>query len=130
MPPTPLFAGRVEGGRISLADPVAWRTLLQRMEGREIDLRLTLRRKVRSLSQNAYYWGCVIPLFAEYCGYDHDEMHEALKMRFLMANPDCRLPTLRSTADLTTAEFTEYIEKARRLAAEFGVNIPDPGAVE
>jgi len=53
-------------------------------------------------------------------------MHEALKWRFLQTHADqsgefevksswVRLPTVRSTADLDTAEFTEYIEQCRRL---------------
>jgi hypothetical protein len=127
---TPLFAGRVQDGKIQLADPVAWRALLQRNEGREIDLRLTRKRKVRSMSQNAYYWSCVVAMLAEYCGYEPEEMHTALKFKFLQKHEYEGLPTVQSTTDLGTVEFTEYVESCRRLAAELGVNIPDPGAVE
>jgi hypothetical protein len=41
-----------------------------------------------------------------------------------------RLPTVRSTTDLDTAEFVEYIEQCRRLGAEMGVIIPSPGFAE
>jgi len=33
---------------------------------------------------------------------------------------------VKSSAALNTREFTEYIEQCRRLAAEMGVEIPDP----
>src|SRR4051812_22246890 len=128
--PTPLFAGRVEQGKVQLADPQAWRSLLQQHEGREIELRLTRKRKTRSTSQNSYYWGCVIPFLGDHCGYEAEEMHAALKMKFLRSHQDGALPSVRSTADLNTAEFTEYVEQCRRLGAEMGIVIPDPGAVE
>ncbi len=71
---------------------------------------------------------------AEYCGYEPEEMHEALKVRFLLkhgfSNETTTLPTIRSTTDLTTAEFSEYVDQCRRLAAEMGIIVPDPGAVE
>ena len=55
-------------------------------------------------------------------------MHEALKWRFLQKH-DGPLVTVRSTTDLDTAEFTEFIEQCRRLGAEMGVVIPGPGGL-
>jgi hypothetical protein len=71
----------------------------------------------------------VIPLMAESCGYEDEEMHDALKHQFLRdrENEKAGLVLVKSSADLNTAEFTEYVEKCRRLAAELGVVIPDPG---
>jgi hypothetical protein len=123
--PAPIFRGRVENGKISLDYPGSFKALLARLEGKQIALRLTKHHHARSLSQNAYYWGVVIPLLAEGCGYDDEEMHEALKWRFL-ARHDGPMPTVRSTATLNTTEFCEYVEHCRRLAAEMGVVIPDP----
>lgn len=127
--PVPIFAGRIENGKIQLADPDGWRVQLQRNEGREIELRLSRRKKERSMSQNKYYWGCVVALLAEHCGYEPEEMHAALKMKFLRQYEDQALPSIRSTTDLDTAEFANYIEQVRRLAAEMGVVIPDPSDV-
>ncbi len=85
-------------------------------------------RVQRSLSQNSYYWGVVIPLFAEYCGYDDpQDLHYALKVKFLSEPEEHGLGRVRSTSSLTTAEFTEYVERVRKLAAEHGVYVPDPG---
>jgi hypothetical protein len=124
----PLFRGRVERGKIVLDEPGAMRGLLARFEGKEIALRLTRWRKQRSLQANAYYWGVVIPLLAEHCGYDSEEMHDALKHRFLRDREHEKdgLALVRSSAELDTAAFSEYVENCRRLAAELHVVIPDP----
>lgn len=121
-----VFRGKVEKGRISLDHPESFKALLARLEGKDIALRLARHQRARSLSQNSYYWGVVVPLLAESCGYDNEEMHEALKWRFLERH-DGPMPTVRSTATLNTAEFSEYVDHCRRLAAEMGVVIPDPG---
>jgi len=90
-------------------------------------------RAQRSSQANRYYRGVVIPMIADYCGYEHDQMHEAIAMMFLPVHSE--VPgapvTRRSTADLTSAEFADYVDTVRRWAAvELGVNIPDPGRVE
>src|SRR5215469_2602576 len=130
--PTPIFRGRIEQGRISLERRDDFAKVVERLEGCEVDLRLSKHRRARSLNQNAYYWAVVIPRLAEHLGYDYEEMHEALKWRFLQTHEQdehetktswTRLPSVRSTTDLDTAEFTEYIEQVRRLGAELGVLI-------
>jgi hypothetical protein len=128
--PAPIFQGKVEKGKIRLDSPGSFQALLARLEGRQVALRVTRHHHSRSLSQNAYYWGVVIPLLAECCGYEDDEMHHALKHRFLRdrANEKGGLVLVKSSAALNTREFTEFIEQCRRLAAELGVAIPDPGA--
>lgn len=126
MQPTPIFGGTVQNGKICLEHPGAFKAVLARLEGKQIGLRLTKHSHTRSLSQNAYYWGVVVPLLAESCGYSDDEMHDALKWKFLQRH-DGPMPTVRSTAGLNTAEFSEYIEQCRRLGAEMGLVVPDPG---
>jgi hypothetical protein len=135
--PTPVFRGRIEHGRIRLERREDFAGLIARLDGREIDLILRKHRNVRSLSQNAYYWGVVIPLLAEHIGDDTEAVHRALGNEFLQRHIEVetqaswkRLTTVRSTADLDTAEFTEYIEQCRRLGAEMGVVIPSPGYAE
>ena len=127
----PVFSGRIVNGAIKLDRAVEFSALRARLEGCEVDLVLRRQRKPRSLKQSAYYWAVVIPLLAEVAGYDDEEMHAALKMRFLRNHVGADLPSVRSTSDLDTAEFTEYIERVRQLAAEFyGLLIPNPGEAE
>jgi hypothetical protein len=118
----------VEKGKLSLDSPGAFQATVARLEGKQIALRLTKHHH----SQNAYYWGVVIPLLAESCGYEDEEMHDALKHRFLRdrANEKGGLVLVKSSAALNTRDFTEYIEQCRRLGAEMGVAIPDPGGLE
>lgn len=108
------------------------KAVLSKLEGRRVSIRILRVQRERTAPQNAYLWGCVYPLLAEAIGYDVEELHEACKLRFLRDRENERedLPRVRSTAKLSTAEFSEYVETVRRLAAELGVNIPDPGAWE
>jgi hypothetical protein len=129
MKPTPIFRGRIEQGRIKLDRRDEFAAHVARLDGKDIELRLTRWRRVRSGAQNRYYWAVVVPLIADHCGYDHQEMHEALKFRYLQTH-EGPMPRVRSTADLSTAEFTEYIDAVRRLAAEMGCVIPGPGEIE
>ena len=89
-----------------------------------------LKKKVRSLDQNAYYWGVVIELMSDETGFTTEEMHEALKQKFLMIEKNgMKFP--RSTSSLTTGEFSEYVEKCKMFAAEWlGIFIPDAERIE
>lgn len=128
--PAAVFSGRITNGKIIIDRAVDFAKLRSRLEGFEVDVVLRRHRKPRSLSQNAYYWAVVVPLLAERAGYDDEEMHEALKWRFLQSRGG-DLPSVRSTADLDTVEFTTYIEQVRKLAADFyDLYVPDPGEAE
>jgi hypothetical protein len=63
--PIPIFRGRIEGGKIQLERQEDFAALIARLDGKEIDLRLSKHRNVRSISANAYYWAVVIPLLGE-----------------------------------------------------------------
>ncbi len=85
----------------------------------------------RSLNQNAYYWGVVLPLVKDGLrdiGYREiktiDDTHEALKYMFLKKqigneNTGEVIEILGSTAKLTTVNFNEYIEDIAKWCAEF-----------
>lgn len=84
--------------------------------------------KIRSIQQNKYYWAVIVAMLAEHCGYSDDEMHEALKDKFLsIYDPETDLKKIGSTTELTTLEFIEYNERIKRWASEFHhLVIPDP----
>jgi hypothetical protein len=97
-------------------------------------------RQKRSSPQNRYYHGVVVELI--YRGmqdagidrlYDHgpmltkDRTHDYLKDMFLKA-PGPFGEITRSTTELNTQEFGEYIERCVQFAAEYlNVVIPPPG---
>ena len=118
--------GRVQWDYPSLV--TAYRKHLAGADGNEITAQFTKRRSKRSTKQNAFWWGVVIPILAEHTGYTHDEMHEALKAKFL-GREDLERGLIRigSTAKLSTAEFVELTDRVMLWAAEeLGVVIPQP----
>ena len=132
MTPVPVWSCRVEGGRLHLDQREAFQRYVQGQDGRHLELVLRPRRIQRSDRQNAYYWGVVVALVAEKCGYEPEEAHDALKARFLTDHEEAALPRVRSTTSLTVAEFQDYTERIRRWAAEYldGLYIPEPGECE
>lgn len=96
-------------------------------------------RANRSLPQNAWYWGCILP--AVVSGLEEawgetmsiEECHEWLKARFnaktivnrhtgeVVAKRPC------STADLDTKEFSEYVDRVIQFANKMlHVEVPQP----
>jgi hypothetical protein len=100
------------------------------------ELKITKKSK-RSLNQNNYYWGCIVPMIQEGMkdiGYDvsKEETHAFLKNRFnakefvdeqsgeIMSFP-------QSTADMNKEQFGEYIDRIQRFASEYlNIQIPNP----
>ena len=76
----------------------------------------------------------VIPLFAEHCGYELAEMKDALALKLIPKEvTDMETGEVHvvpgHTSDLNTKEFNDLIERAQRLGAEMGIDIPNPGEV-
>lgn len=130
---TPIFPARVtEEGAIRLRSPLQWHRQLKKLAGKDVDLVVRPVRSQRSKQANAYYWGVVVKLMAEEFGYEPQEMHEALAMKFLRME-DCPItgsPRRRRTPECDTADFAVYVDQCIRLAAEHGVYVPQPGEVE
>lgn len=83
-------------------------------------------KKTRSNDQNKYY-RAILAKVEEETGMDKDEIHEKMRMKFLLQQSDNpkHLPYLKSTSKLTTGEFVEYIEKVKYFFAELlGMVIP------
>lgn len=131
--PAGTFVGQVDPqARLRLDHPPAYTRFVRRYIGRRLQVVISpFKGELRSLALNRYYWGIVLELLAEHCGYTREEMHEALKFKFLRmeAESDVRfgLPKVGSTAQLTNAEFLRYLEDVRIFAAtELGLYIPEP----
>lgn len=130
---TPVFAATVdERGGLHAEDRPAFAGYLRTLAGQRVTLTVKKYRKARTSPQSRYYYGVCIAVLAEHLGYDRDELHEALAFKFLpLTGPDDPLPRRRSTADLTTAEMTDYIETVRRFSAtELDCYIPGPNEAE
>ncbi len=127
----PIFRGIVKGGKLKLGNPQGYLVELSKLEGKHIELTIQKERNTRTLNQNSYYWGVIIEILSDYTGYDKDEVHEALKFKFLKKYEDTNLVTVGSTAKLSTAEFADYIDGIIRWAAtEYQIVIPSADGVE
>lgn len=132
------FASIVHNGHLNNAVRGAIARALSGMEGKVVKITLAERKKLRSPNQNAFYWGVVVPavlIVLKSYGNTHadDEMaHEVAKDLFLPASGirkaeyRGRTVELRSSSDLNTTEWEDYVEAIRVWCAENGVQIPYP----
>lgn len=125
----PLFTGMVIGGKFRLDNKARFAKLVKSLEGKQIAITLGAHENLRSLSQNGWYWGVAVPILAGHLGYDKEECHQALKWHLLRTHTDSKVPTVRSTSELSTREFSQYMDDIVRFGTEMGVLIPLPNEV-
>jgi len=135
--PLPVFEGDIVDSKLKLSEREKesmrrWCATFK--NGTHVDITIKKHRSQRSSDQNAYYWGVVIPILADYFGHDNPEdMHEDLKLKFnpVKSKIDSDKIIGGSTAKMSTEEFfcyeTSYVERICRWASmEYGVYIPPP----
>lgn len=99
--------------------------------GQSIEIIIHRKKKHRSVQQNRYYW-MIITMISDHTGFTKDEIHAILKSRFLKAEKvheqsGVVMEYVKSTTELTTMEYEEYLESVRRFAAEnFDLYVPEP----
>jgi len=126
-----IFNGFIKNGIFKLDDRTRFLKNCSGLKDGKYQIQFKKYKNVRSNKQNSYYWGVVIETLAEEFGHTPDEMHDALKLKFLLKHQVGKPDTLISTADLSTIDFDRFIEKVKVWAAsEYGVIIPDPGQVD
>lgn len=112
-------------------------TLIKNLRGK-YQMELKRCKDQRSLNQNAYYWGVVLPRVA--AGVQDawgetltsEDAHELCRRAFLTrtlvnrTTGEVMSKVPRSTASLDTAEFAEYLEQIIRFAADhLNTEIPE-----
>lgn len=126
----PVFSGIVKNGVFELDHKSQFNDYVKSLNDCRCELTIRKARSKRSNNQNSYYWGICLPILGDYFGYDSEEMHEALKMKFLRRGA-CDLETVTSTTKLNTSEFEEYLEKIRRWAlSDYNIVVPLPNEIE
>ena len=126
---------RIEGGKFKM-NTKAIKKAIEAFEGKQVDLIFKRRYKPRSLPQNAFYWGVIIPFFANLFLEEWNEIksptevHEILKAACNYqelvneaTGETIRIP--KSTTDLSTGEWLEYEKKIEQLSLDF-FNTPLP----
>jgi hypothetical protein len=105
---------------------------------KDCEVEITIKRKgKRSLQQNRYYFGCVLPEIQHELkrlgnDFDIDTIHEFLKQKFnsekvVVEVTGELLEIGKSTTELNKEEFSEYIFQITKWASEtLGLYIPEP----
>jgi len=96
------------------------------------------QRNTRSNMQNSYYWKCIVQGLAEELGYFPNEMHDALRSRFLseyemisINDNQIAINKIGSTTALNTKQFEQYTEQIRVWAlTELGIRLMLPNEYE
>ena len=129
----PIFIGKVnDKGELNInpANFKSYREWLKTLACKTVQITVKRLGKQRSTEQNRYYFGVVISMLSDESGHSRDEMHSAMKLKFL-SYYDQGLLFTRSTTELTTKEMEAYIEDIKRFAMEFyNLYIPNPQEVE
>lgn len=127
----PVFSASVDEDTTIHYDKTAlFNDYIRTLRGKRVNVTIRKWKCTRSNNQNNYYFGVVCKVLGDYFGYTEEEMHDALKYKFLRKGA-CDIETVQSTTKLNTAEFEEYLENVRRWAAiEYNVIVPLPNEVE
>ncbi len=132
-----LAYGRVLNGLVKLSNKTEFAKDIANFEGKEIVITVEVKSKKRSLKQNRYYWGVVVPLVKAGLTdagwrYTTEQVHEDLKRDFNIVeivneqSGEIR-KSIGSTTEMTTKQIMEYFAKITEWSAEYlGVEIPEP----
>jgi len=96
------------------------------------------QRNTRSNMQNSYYWKCIVQGLAEELGYFPNEMHDALRVKFLSEyemisfnDNQIAINKIGSTTALNTKQFEQYTEQIRVWAlTDLGIRLMLPNEYE
>ena len=120
------FVGTAIGGAVQYDLPDNYQRWLVTLEGQRVVTETKKFRKNRTDAQNRYWWGVVIDILSQHTGYEPEEMHDAIKIKFMPVEK-VGLIAGKSTTHLTTIEFVDLIERVQRWAAQYlQCYIPDP----
>lgn len=119
----------------------AWEKFMHEVKAKDGSFIVKLEpRKKRSLSQNGFYWGIIIPIVKDAlrdAGYDEvksaEDVHTILKSLFIkkqIVNHKTGevLEVAGSTAELSTKEFMAFMDDIGKWCAEYlSIALPAPG---
>ena len=96
------------------------------------------QRNTRSNMQNSYYWKCIVQGLAEELGFFPNEMHDALRAKFLSEyemisfnDNQIAINKIGSTTALNTKQFEQYTEQIRVWAlTDLGIRLMLPNEYE
>jgi len=136
--PDNIYISSVKNGRLQANISKMITSDLQRYEGKDVLIRIGLKRKVRSENQNRYYWGVVCRSLRDGVkdtwgeDIDSEAAHDILKTEcnykeVVKEDSGELLKIPVSTSALNTLQFEEYLERCRKFIYQwFGIVVPLP----
>ncbi|MDA7514223.1 hypothetical protein N8508_00380 [bacterium] len=128
------YYSEVKNGSISNSASI--RNAIHSFEGKRIEISIQIAKKKRSVEQNRYYYGVVVPivtaaLIDSGVRVTDGNTHDFLKLEFLKYDVPTEngeyITMVKSTTELSTSEFMDYTAEIQQWAAEFlGIEIPNP----
>ena len=128
------FRAIIENGKLSVNWERIGVYLSRWKDGTMLDVEITRRQRTKSDPMRKYYFGVVLPLFAEHLGYDKDEhllLHRQLKIVYFRVEPDAKgihrhvPPVFSDKSEIPVSEKSAFVAWVQRKAAQEGVYIPD-----
>lgn len=135
---TASFTCTVAGGRLPEQTSLRVASVIRSLDGKQITISVQEHKRKRSNQANNYLWGVVYPAlvvaFREHGNIvDSDDVHtfcrlHVAKLKQAIVTPDGEvLHTVRSSKNLTTTEFMDYITCVKAWAREvLGIDVPEP----
>lgn len=120
----PVFNGKIQNSTLHLEKADLFKLYLSCLEGQKISVVVKKYRKHRSKKQNSLYW-VWLTFIGNEIGEDPEDLHQTFKAMFLVDHTK-KLPIVRSTTTLNTAEFMEYMAKIERRVSQIGITLPSP----
>lgn len=125
----PKFKGTVQNGRFFPYEGDMYEIYLQSLEGKECALVINEWKEKHSDNQRRYYFGVVVKLISEECGWSKDYTHSFLATMFLKEYAQLKgkdYVVVLSFTSLKTDTCSHYIEECKQWASiELGLFIPD-----
>lgn len=121
-----LFISNTKNGRLQSNVQTQLNDYISSLKDARYQIEIKKVKKSRSNNQNRYYWGIIVnefrsgvaEMWGEYIG--SQEAHEYLKLHcnykeLINENSGEIIKLPQTTADRTTIEFEEYLERCRKL---------------
>lgn len=127
-----------QSAQVQWDNAAAWRTCLMRHAGKRIVVQVLTEKRQRTLAQNAYFHGVLLPAFRDAWNAERRQRGESTltdeqakyvwKVAFLGSVATSYGPVpAKGTSDCTTEELSHAIDEARRYAREtWDMHIPTP----
>lgn len=132
-----IYSGIVKETGLHINNRMRFDQEVKNFLGKEVTITVERKRKKRSLSQNAYLHGVVIPMCKDglnEVGYRFTLEQTKTKLKEMFAQAEMvnettgeYLSYIKDTSDMSTSEMMDFVAEIQQWATEFlGVYIPDP----